>query len=130
MSGNDTLIDLTHLQACSGGDSAFEKEILELFVADSHGHLTAVKAAIAIQDFETIRREAHHIKGASSNVGANGMQALAQAVEHHASADQLDRLSSLLVELEALWAAVAKQVETWTDAPLESSASGPESFPE
>ena len=114
MSGKPPLIDPTPLQACSGGDAEFEQELLALFVIDSHDHLVAVKAAITDQDFATLRREAHHIKGASGNVGVHRMQTLAQALEHSASAEHLEHLSSLVVELEETWAAVAQEVKTWS----------------
>lgn len=115
MSAPLSQIDLRRLRDCSGGDRAFEQELLELFVIDSQTHIKALKAAIATQDLETISRSAHHLKGASSNVGAHGMQTIAQTLEQQATSDQWECLRTLVNDLEATWTALVQEVKTWTE---------------
>ena len=106
-------IDLDYLRQFSEGDTAFEQELLELFVADSQTHLAAVKAAIITQDLETVRQKAHQLKGSSSNVGANVMQDLAAQLEQAAKQETLEKVSTWFAELEAAYAAVATFVTHW-----------------
>lgn len=51
------------------------------FTADLDGSLGAMRAAIATQDADAIRRQAHRIKGLLSQFGATGAAAIAQQVE-------------------------------------------------
>jgi histidine phosphotransfer protein HptB len=74
-------IDLEYLQQLSDGDTEFELELLEVYLEDTKQHLQAAKAAIAAQDGAQLAREAHHLKGASGNVGAMAMQAMAYKLE-------------------------------------------------
>jgi len=77
-------IDWEHLHQLSENNTEFEFELLQIFVEDTLSHLEITKAAIAINDFQQIALEAHHLKGASANVGATSM---------HLAADQLEQLA-------------------------------------
>jgi HPt (histidine-containing phosphotransfer) domain-containing protein len=74
-------IDLEYLQQLSDSDTEFELELLQIYLEDTKEHLQAAKAAIMAQDGQQLAREAHHLKGASGNVGAMAMQAMAYKLE-------------------------------------------------
>ncbi len=40
-----------------------------------------LKAAIAVNDFPQLAREAHHLKGSSGNIGATAIQKIAEELE-------------------------------------------------
>ena len=63
------LINRDHLQTCSGGDLAFEQELLALYVTDAREQLAVIEAAMATGDWGTVQRAAHQLKGTSSNLG-------------------------------------------------------------
>lgn len=74
-------INLEHLSTLSDADPMFEQELLEVYLEDSYSHLELAKQAIATKDSNELAREAHHLKGASGNVGADTMQALSKDLE-------------------------------------------------
>lgn len=82
-------IDLELLNEISLGDIAFEIEVLQVYVEDIMPRIDKAREAIANNDYEQIMSANHHIKGASSNVGAWQMLALAVQLE------KLDRVSDL-----------------------------------
>ena len=99
----DTLrqqIDLERLHRLSDDSAEFEWELLQVFAEDSSAYLVHLKQAIAQQDFCQIERDAHHIKGASANVGAMSIQTAAAAIEQQARAQQLDDSDRWLAMLE------------------------------
>jgi HPt (histidine-containing phosphotransfer) domain-containing protein len=102
-------INLEHLHQLSDGDTDFELELLQVFVEDTQSHLEAARGAIAANDYGTLAREVHQIKGASGNVGADAMQALAlelerqaQKQELHNPIDIIDKLAQHLSQVEVL----------------------------
>jgi HPt (histidine-containing phosphotransfer) domain-containing protein len=74
-------IDLEQLNQISEGDIEFEVEVLQVYVEDISQRIDKIREAIAIQDYTQIRKEAHHIKGSSSNVGAMKMRSFAVQLE-------------------------------------------------
>ncbi len=104
-------LDLAYLHQVSQDDSDFEQELLAVFMADTQTHLAAAKDAVSVQDAETIRQEAHHIKGASANVGAKRVAGLAAELENQAKQGDLGTASMLLQQLETATKAVAQFAE-------------------
>ncbi|WP_414548073.1 response regulator [Anabaena sp. CCY 0017] len=93
-------IDWQHLQQISENDPEFELELLQIFVEDSELHLEATKAAIATNNFQQLAREAHHIKGASSNIGAISMETAADKLEKLSHQNESVGTNELVAELE------------------------------
>lgn len=93
-------IDWEHLHRLSDDSAEFEWELLQVFAEDSSAYLAHLKQAIAQQDFWQIERDAHHIKGASANVGATSIETAAAAIEQQARAQQLDDSDRWLSMLE------------------------------
>ncbi len=93
-------IDWQHLQQISENDPEFELELLQIFVEDSELHLEATKVAIATNNFQQLVREAHHLKGASSNIGAMSMETAADKLEKLSHQNESVGTTELVVELE------------------------------
>jgi signal transduction histidine kinase/CheY-like chemotaxis protein len=93
------LIDWEHLHLICDGNEEFKFELLQIFVEDTAEHLAKLATAIATQDFQSLEHQAHHIKGASANVGLKTMHAIASELEYQAHQQQLEgagyRLTSL-----------------------------------
>jgi HPt (histidine-containing phosphotransfer) domain-containing protein len=83
-------IDWERLHQLSNYSAEFEWELLQVFADDSCAYLAHLKQAIALQDYGQIEQDAHHIKGASANVGAMSMQTAAAALEQQARAKHLE----------------------------------------
>ena len=96
----DPLIDWEHLHQLSENNTEFELELLQIFVEDTRSHLEVTKAAIANNDFQQIMREAHHLKGASANVGITLMRIAAEQLEQLARHQERRGSSKIISQLE------------------------------
>jgi HPt (histidine-containing phosphotransfer) domain-containing protein len=94
--------DLEQLQQLAGGDKAFEKELLQMFVGDTENSLSQLASAINLEDQAAVQELAHYIKGASANVGAVGMSITAAKLEMLAKKGNLRSAPNSLRQLQAL----------------------------
>lgn len=95
------LIDWSQLHDLSGDDPDFERELLALFIEDTQQTSERLVSAFLQQDFEAIREAAHHIKGASANVGATTISNDAKAIEMAAQEKQPDNMAVLIESIKA-----------------------------
>ena len=63
------------------GDEEFLKEVLENFINNVKNQIRTIEQALDNRDFETIRKEAHSIKGGAANLTANGLAGIAFELE-------------------------------------------------
>ncbi|MEI1373321.1 response regulator [Nostoc sp. UHCC 0926] len=96
----DLAIDWEHLHRISGNDAEFELHLLQVCVEDIKPRLEIIIAAIASHDFGQIVREAHHLKGASANIGATAMYLAADKLEQLAYHQELKDTTNLILELK------------------------------
>ena len=94
--------DREQLDQLAGGDKAFEKELLRMFVGDTEESMNQLAAAISAQELTAVREIAHYIKGASANVGAVGMSKTAAQIEMMAKAGDLRGAPRSLRQLQTL----------------------------
>jgi PAS domain S-box-containing protein len=87
------LIDCERLNDVTGDDAEFRTELLEAYVASATELVDTLKVAMSLDDDAASRRAAHQLKGASLNVGAMAIAALAARIEesglHGNSAESL-----------------------------------------
>lgn len=105
-----SLIDWDYLASLSGGDREFELELLQTFVEDAQQRLQALADAVNQGNLEQIKRDAHHLKGASGNVGISAMQTVAAQLEQSTTPETLPQAKTLVEELQRLFATVASEV--------------------
>ncbi len=101
------LIDWNYLHQLSDDNEEFERELLHIFVEDVGNHLASLKTAIDHHHFLVIEHTAHHIKGASANVGLTAMSAIASQLEQEARHNQIqedavEQLAKLQQTLDAV----------------------------
>ena len=75
--------------------------LLEAYLADSERRLLEVADAWAAGDFDALRRSAHSLKGASSNLGANELAGRCQTLEHLARDEITDAVPAAMAAVEA-----------------------------
>jgi HPt (histidine-containing phosphotransfer) domain-containing protein len=95
----DDDINWNQLHDLSGHDPAFERELLQIFLQDTQTQLARLEAAWAIGDFVEVRLTAHHIKGASANVGAVTLAKWAAQIETAAREQQPDPIQAGVKQL-------------------------------
>ena len=81
--------------------------LLETFLQDSSAKLQGLREALAAEDADGLRRNAHSLKGSSSNLGALQLADLSREVEQLAREGQIDGIGELLAQLDTEYQAVA-----------------------
>ncbi len=75
------LFDPERLADICDGDAEFEREVVQMFLEDAIAHFEAALVAVNAGDFPRLSREAHYLKGASANMGAHSLEAIAIDLE-------------------------------------------------
>ncbi|MEM9264030.1 MAG: Hpt domain-containing protein [Cyanobacteria bacterium P01_F01_bin.13] len=94
--------DQDQLEQLAGGDKAFEKELLQLFVRDTENSLIQLETAITAENPSAVKELAHYIKGASANVGAEALSRVAAQLESLAKAGNLKTAQGSLRKMQIL----------------------------
>lgn len=92
--------DHEQLEAITGGDREFEREVLEEYLATAPQDVQKLRAAIAAGDAPAAGAAAHALKGASATIGAKGFAALALELEHAGKQADLSRAPAILARME------------------------------
>lgn len=97
----EPVIDLERLYSFTDGDAQLESELLTLYLCTADAYLARMNQALGAGEPWTAT--AHALKGASANLGACRVMALALAAERTAAnADQLEALREAIEEVRAL----------------------------
>jgi PAS domain S-box-containing protein len=99
-------VDLEALRQITGGDAEFERELAETFVASGDQALAEIIAALKVRDYDTVRKRAHALKGASANIHAVSLSSTASSLENAARTQATPAISGLVEELAQKLAAV------------------------
>jgi two-component system sensor histidine kinase/response regulator len=99
-------IDRGALKELTGGDAEFERELAETFVSSGDQCLAEIIAALKASDFDTVRKRAHSLKGASANIHARELSQAASSLENAVRENALPAISGLVTELSEKLAAV------------------------
>ena len=89
------------------GDSAFLRELIDIYLADTPKQLAQLDDALARQDATVVTRAAHTIKGSSGNFGAEEFASLAKQVEAAGKANNLTAVAALMPEFRSKFEKVA-----------------------
>ena len=99
-------IDSEAAMALLEGDQVLLHRLIRLFLTDSSKTLDEIEEAIAASDAEALRRTAHRLKGASSNIAATRINEVARSLGSSAQDENFDaakdQVSILKSELESL----------------------------
>jgi PAS domain S-box-containing protein len=82
-------------------DRAFFKRLLQEFAGDLPGRLGSLEQALAQQDFDTLTRTAHSLKGAAANFSANIIAAAAAGIELQGKLKSTEGVPGLITELKS-----------------------------
>ncbi len=100
----DAVVDqarLEHLRTLQDDSQpALVRELIDLFNAESGGHVTRIAEAQARGDAEALRTLAHRFLSATQNIGALRLSALCAQIEAEARAGRSDAVAPLLARLE------------------------------
>lgn len=96
---------IENLRALNPGDNdEFLREIAGIFLEDTPQRIAELDQSLAAGDAAKFTRAAHSIKGSSANLGALGLRAVAEKLEHQSRTDGLGGVSALVTELKSEFA--------------------------
>jgi len=98
--------DREALRELTGGDAEFERELAETFVSSGDQCLAEIMAALEVSDFDTVRKRAHSLKGASANIHALDLSEAASSLENAVLKNSMPAIGGLVADLSAKLAAV------------------------
>jgi histidine phosphotransfer protein HptB len=91
---------IENLRALNPGDNdEFLREIAGIFLEDTPQRIAELDQSLAAGDIPKFTRAAHSIKGSSANLGAVGLRAVAEKLEHQSRTEGLGSVTGLLAEL-------------------------------
>jgi two-component system sensor histidine kinase/response regulator len=99
-------VDREALRELTGGDAEFERELAETFVSSGDQCLAEIMAALKVSDFDTVRKRAHSLKGASANIHALDLSEAASSLENAVLENSMPAIGGLVADLSAKLAAV------------------------
>lgn len=96
------VLDLGHLRSITDGDSQLEGELATLYLSTAEVYLQGM--GDALESGQSWSRAAHALKGASANLGARRVAALAQAAERSPpTRGELDAIQRAVAEVRTLF---------------------------
>jgi signal transduction histidine kinase/DNA-binding response OmpR family regulator len=99
-------IDREALRELTGGDAEFERQLADTFVSSGDQCLAEIMAALKVSDFDTVRKRAHSLKGASANIHALDLSQAASSLENAVRANSIPAIGGLVADLAKKLAAV------------------------
>jgi HPt (histidine-containing phosphotransfer) domain-containing protein len=112
-------LDLEQFEDAADHDPAMERELIDLYLADTPKLLASLRAAIADRAAALTQRHAHTLKGGSRTIGAMALGELAEEMERTAEADDF---ASAQAALEVAEAAFVRVAESMTGRRLRTAA--------
>jgi len=103
-------VDLAALREVTGGDAAFERELVDTFVSSGDRCLAEIVAALKVSDLETIGKRAHSLKGASAHIHAHPLSAAAATLENAARKNLIQEVDGLVDQVRERLQAVTEQL--------------------
>jgi HPt (histidine-containing phosphotransfer) domain-containing protein len=92
------LSTLNELRSIMGSDFG---HLIEVFIADSAARISAMHAAVAVRDGESLRKAAHSIKGSCMNIAAAELAELCRQLELLGRDGGVDSAGPVLANAEA-----------------------------
>lgn len=96
----DTTFDWNYLHQLSCNNEELELDLLQTFLENLPEHFAILGEAIVQGNYESVRLEAHYIKGSSGSIGANYMKDLTEELEQDAKKENLENALNLLAKME------------------------------
>ena len=98
----DTIkIDFDRLEEVSLGEVELKRELLVALLNVINLNLETIKQARTTNDYSTIAKCAHQLKGAGANVGVSSLYAIAIELESQAKTQNLSDVADLVIALDS-----------------------------
>ncbi|NOQ23360.1 MAG: response regulator [Candidatus Aegiribacteria sp.] len=105
------VFDRSVLMESLGDDHELIEEILELFRSNADEIMTSLKKAASEDDFETVRSNAHSLKGSSGNIGAKALMETMKSIEEACSDGDVNTIRTRIRQSEEDFADLMEELE-------------------
>ena len=122
--GENVPVDLARLNELTDGDAEFAHELAATFIASGEQVLNEIHEALASFDRGALARAAHKLKGASANIYAEPLRALAYELETNGSSLDQPRLKELVLSLDLELQRAAQFLDTQAPKPEANRLTG------
>jgi CheY-like chemotaxis protein len=112
-------LDVVRLEAVVDHDPELERELIDLYLAETQRHLARIRAAIAAHEAPPAERHARALKSESRTIGALALGGMAEELERLAKTADFAAAQAALERTEAAFERVA---ETMTQRRLRTAA--------
>ncbi|WMW25482.1 response regulator [Methanolobus sediminis] len=93
-------------------DVDLARRLIEIFLEDMPKEVIALRNDLGKRELEYLNEYAHKIKGASANIGGLALSAVASQIEIAGNKNQIDKMDTLLPELEKQYDLLVEQLKT------------------
>ncbi len=97
---NQQPLNRSYLADVTDGDVEFEEELAQSYIDASSTVMSSLRSAVQEADPHAVREAAHSLKGSSRAIGADGMGAVAEILEHQGRDGDLRNVEVLLEDAE------------------------------
>jgi HPt (histidine-containing phosphotransfer) domain-containing protein len=112
-SHGESLYDLTMVRTVSGGDEAFIKKMIQLFIETVPPSLADLKEAEGQQQWERVGKVAHKLKSTIDSMGIISLREDIRAVETNGKQQQnIDAIPALIQKVDTIINACILQLKT------------------
>jgi CheY-like chemotaxis protein len=108
---NQILYDLTMIRSVSGGDDAFIKKMIRLFIQTVPQNVQELVDAATNENWEQVSKMAHKLKSTIDSMGIRSIHDVIRTVEMHAkNRDQLKRIPEMVKQVESVVSSCISQL--------------------
>ena len=109
-------MDFARIREITLDDTAFQRELLEIYVTDSAERIEKLGKSLNAGDTNAFRREAHALGGSSGSVGANVIHALSYALEKTNPSEDPGKTKALLDSIQQSFEQACGLIENYLAA--------------
>jgi CheY-like chemotaxis protein/HPt (histidine-containing phosphotransfer) domain-containing protein len=112
VAGHPLLYDLSMIQSVSGGDDAFIKKMISLFIQTVPQNVQELVDAAGNGNWEQVAKMAHKLKSTIDSMGIRSIHDVIRTVESHAKTrDQLEQIPELVRQVESVVSSCILQLQ-------------------
>ncbi|MGB7444561.1 MAG: response regulator [Coleofasciculaceae cyanobacterium] len=106
-------IDLERLNQVFRGKAEAQQKFLGIFIEQAQARIETIRKTLDSEDFDSLRQQAHRLKGSSANAGVNQISELAKELEALARNQNLEGAWELVVKLQECLEQVQIFLQRW-----------------
>jgi two-component system, sensor histidine kinase and response regulator len=113
--GASTVLDpqmLSNLQALADGDTEFLNMLFKNFLNSAITRIDSMRRAVEAEDTERLRKEAHTLAGASSNIGSREITEICRNLENSIDNNSIAKSMGVIEQLEYEFGRVKLELKT------------------